>query len=158
MRMSYILSLHTGEGWEMNAFTELRSSWSWTGVRRARTLWMISRQTLCFASSLEAQISYAWYHVCSNYTVQQLFIFVIFFPIWWNRSQDNRKRLVINDMTLVWNSKTFNSEMKRLLSPVTTPAGDDGQHSPVGNHLNEAWGLKLHENFWDDISSAQHTL
>lgn len=29
---------------------------------------------------------------------------------------------------------------------------------PVAHHLDEAWGLQVHKDLWDDFSSAQHTL
>lgn len=56
IRMSYIRSLQTGEGWETKAVTEPSSSWSSTGVRRGIILWMISRHALCRASSLEREM------------------------------------------------------------------------------------------------------
>ena len=62
--MSYILSLHTGEGWETKAVTAPRNSFSWIGVRTGKILWMISRRTLCLASSLETQKNNVQKHVC----------------------------------------------------------------------------------------------
>lgn len=53
MRMSYILSRHTGDGWVIKDDTKPKTSWTSSGFRMGEILWTRSRQILCLASSLK---------------------------------------------------------------------------------------------------------